>query len=223
MIDVLELLNEVAAFRGEEWESAVRGFWQDGYDAVREAAGDDIKVMIGDAFLGVNHWTNFLVPPRGHDVMMDFHEYQIFSDGELDRSVDDHIQFACGYTQTLPAFAAGNVWTVVGEWSNAITDCARWLNGRNVGARWDNTYSTDGRYHGSCDGYTGSYANFSDEYKQTLRRYFEVQIEIGERVQGWVFWTWKAEEADEWSYQRGLEGGWIPGDPADRMYPDICS
>ena len=54
LIDVLELLNEPAGFRGDAWESAVRGFWQDGYDAVREAAGEGMKVMIGDAFLGVN-------------------------------------------------------------------------------------------------------------------------------------------------------------------------
>ncbi|KAF5341865.1 hypothetical protein D9611_001867 [Ephemerocybe angulata] len=224
LIDVLELLNEAAGFRGDDWAAAIRKFWLDAYDAVRAAAGDGMKVMIGDAFLGVNSWTNFLVPPRGHDVLMDFHEYQIFSDGELDRSTDDHIRFACQYNDVLPAFAGGNIWTVVGEWSNAVTDCARWLNGRNVGARWDNTYSTTGgRYHGSCSGYTGSYTNFSDAYKEVLRRYFEVQIEIGERVQGWVFWTWKAEEADEWSYQKGLEGGWIPRDPTDRKYPNICS
>lgn len=33
----------------------------------------------------------------------------------------------------------------------------------------------------------------------------------------------QAEDADDWSYQRGLEGGWIPQDPTDRMYPNICS
>jgi hypothetical protein len=53
----------------------------------------------------------------------------------------------------------------------------------------------------------------------------------------------QAENADEWSYQKGLEGetllipkrtclmlsdapsqgGWIPRDPTDRLYPDICS
>lgn len=54
LIDVLELLNEPAGFRGDAWESAVRGFWEDGYDAVREVAGEEMRVMIGDAFLGVN-------------------------------------------------------------------------------------------------------------------------------------------------------------------------
>ena len=54
-------------------------------------------------------------------------------------------------------------------------------------------------------------------------RYYEAQVAIGEAIQGWVYWTWKVEDADDWSYQRGLEGGWIPQDPSDRMYPDICS
>ncbi|RXW25484.1 hypothetical protein EST38_g326 [Candolleomyces aberdarensis] len=54
MIDVLELLNEPAGFRGDDWASAIRQYWLDGYDAVRDAAGSEIKIMIGDAFLGVN-------------------------------------------------------------------------------------------------------------------------------------------------------------------------
>ena len=53
-VDVIELLNEAAGFRGDNWAATVRSFWADAYDAVRQAAGDDVKVMIGDAFLGVN-------------------------------------------------------------------------------------------------------------------------------------------------------------------------
>jgi len=53
-VSVIELLNEAAGFRGDDWASAVRQFWLDGYDAVREAAGQGVKVMIGDAFLTVN-------------------------------------------------------------------------------------------------------------------------------------------------------------------------
>lgn len=53
MVDVIELLNEPAGFLGDDWAGVVRQFWQDGYDAVREAAGAGIQVMIGDAFLGV--------------------------------------------------------------------------------------------------------------------------------------------------------------------------
>ncbi|TFK40345.1 glycoside hydrolase family 5 protein [Crucibulum laeve] len=225
MVDVVELLNEAAGFRGDDWAAVVRQFWLDGYGAVKQAAGQGIKVMIGDAFLGVNSWTNFLTHPGAQDVLMDFHEYQIFSDLELNRSFDDHVSFACGYMQSLSSYASSNLWTVVGEWSNAVTDCAQWLNGRGVGARWDGTWfpGPTSQVHGSCTNFTGSYQGFSGDYKTFLRRYWEVQVEIGENIQGWVFWTWKAENADEWSYQKGLEGGWIPQDPTNRLYPNICS
>ncbi|KAH6913081.1 glycoside hydrolase family 5 protein [Coprinopsis sp. MPI-PUGE-AT-0042] len=223
LIEVLELLNEPAGFRGEEWANVIRQYWLNGYDAVREAAGNNTRVMISDAFLGVNSWTSFLTSPRGEGVMMDFHEYQIFSHLELERSMQEHIDYACGYIDSLGSFTSSNIWTVLGEWSNAMTDCARWLNGRGVGARWDGTWFNTDQSHGSCEGYTGSYEGFSDEYKTFLRRYWEVQVEVGESIQGWIFWTWKAENADEWSYQKGLEGGWIPQDPTDRLYPDICS
>ncbi|KAL1738083.1 glycoside hydrolase superfamily, partial [Schizophyllum fasciatum] len=226
LVDVLELLNEGAGFRGDDWASAIRQFFRDGYEAVREEAGGDVKVMIGDAFLGVGSWDGFLTgSDGGQGVMMDYHMYQIFSNDELRRSNDEHIEFACTKKSELTNFASSNIWTVVGEWSNAPTDCTKWLNGRGIGARWDNTYTTDGsgEYFNTCANYTGSYDNFSDDYKDFLRRYWEVQVDIGESVSGWVYWTWKAENSDDWSYQKGLEGGWIPSDPSDRLYPNICS
>ncbi|KAF9532615.1 glycoside hydrolase family 5 protein [Crepidotus variabilis] len=223
-VGMIELLNEAAGFRGDDWANAVRQYWLDGYAAVRASGGQDVQVMIGEAFMGFDAWKNFLSYPGAQGVFMDYHEYQIFSHPELSRSYDDHINFACTYKPTLSTFSVTSLYTILGEWSNAITDCAKWLNGRWVGSRWDNTWypSSDTQYHGSCDGYTGSYQGWSDSYKQFLRKYFEVQVEVGEAGQGWVFWTWKTESADEWSYQKGLEGGWIPQNPTDRRYPNIC-
>ncbi|TRM64212.1 glycoside hydrolase family 5 protein [Schizophyllum amplum] len=225
MVDVLELLNEGGGFRGDDWASAIRGFFQDGYDIVRETAGNDVKVMIGDAFLGVGYWDGFLNSPDAQGTIMDYHMYQIFSNDELARSNDEHISFACTKKSELTSYANSNIWTIVGEWSNAPTDCTKWLNGRGVGARWDNSYATEGtgEYFNTCSNYTGSYDNFSDDYKDFLRRYWEVQVDVGESVSGWVYWTWKAENSDDWSYQKGLEGGWIPSDPDDRLYSNICS
>lgn len=71
LIDVFELLNEAAGFRNSQWASVVRGYWQDGYTAVRDAAGGGLKVMIGDAFLGVDSWDNFLQYPTAQGVLMD--------------------------------------------------------------------------------------------------------------------------------------------------------
>lgn len=226
MVDVIELLNEAAGFRGPDWQSTIRQFWLDGYATVRSAAGDRLAVMIGDAFMGLDSWTNFLTAPNGQNVFLDFHEYQIFSDLELNRTLPEHLSFACQYKSQLSSFASSNIWTVVGEWSTALTDCAQWLNGRGVGARWDETWFPDSNpdhfFHGSCNGWTGSWkgndggAGFSVDYRDMLRQYWEVQVEVGEAVQGWVYWTWKTENADDWSYQKGLEGGWIPQDPTDR-------
>ncbi|PIL35559.1 hypothetical protein GSI_02287 [Ganoderma sinense ZZ0214-1] len=222
MIDVLELLNEPGGFQSDI-ANVIPQFWKDGYDAVREAAGSSLKVMIGDAFLGVDNWDGFLAYPEAQGVLMDFHEYQIFNYDQIELSQDQHINYSCQVLDTLSNYAKSNLYTVSGEWSNAITDCAKWLNGRGVGARWDGTYQSNQPTLGSCDGYTGNMSTFSDDYKTFLRRYFESQVAIGEAVQGWIFWTWKAENADDWSYQKGLEGGWIPQNPIDRLYPNICA
>lgn len=52
-VDVIELLNEPAGFDGDTG-AVVRQFWSDGYNAVRAAIGGGVKIMIGDAFLGVS-------------------------------------------------------------------------------------------------------------------------------------------------------------------------
>jgi hypothetical protein len=43
-----------------------------------------------------------------------------------------------------------------------------------------------------------------------------------EKASGWIQWTWKTEGADEWSYSAGLQYGWIPSDPTQHIYPNIC-
>ena len=81
-------------------------------------------------------------------------------------------QHACTLVPDIVSFDRRNLWTVLGEWSAASTDCATYLNGRGVGARWDGTWfpNADTPVLGSCVGLTGDYANFSDEYKQFLRQ-----------------------------------------------------
>ncbi|KLO17187.1 glycoside hydrolase family 5 protein [Schizopora paradoxa] len=225
MVDVLELLNEAAGFEGAQWAAAIRQFFQDAYSEVRNVSRPDMKIMIGDAFLGVDSWQDFLTSPSAQGVLMDYHEYQIFSVPELQRTQDEHISFACSLIPDLSNFNNQNLWTVLGEWSAASTDCALWLNGRNVGSRWDGTWfpGPGSPVLGSCAGLTGDSGNFSSDYKTFLRKYWEVQVDIGESVQGWVWWTWKAENADEWDYQKGLAGGWIPQDPTEKLYPGLCS
>lgn len=37
-----------------------------------------------------------------------------------------------------------------------------------------------------------------------------------------TLYTGKTENADDWSWQAGLKGGWIPQDPTARAFPDPC-
>jgi len=217
-VDIIELLNEPAASLSPQWAQVIAQYWQEGYNVVRNVVGSDIKVMIGDGFLGVQNWTNFLTPPAAQGVMMDYHQYQVFTDAVLNLTWDGHIQFTCQMIPSFTSYEQSNLWTITGEWSTAITDCAS-----TTGIRWDGSIYPGAEYHGSCTNLTGSYQTFSPAYMTFLRQYWEAQADLGESIQGWLYWTWKTESADEWSYQKGLEGGWIPQNATQRLYPGICS
>jgi glucan 1,3-beta-glucosidase len=102
-----------------------------------------------------------------------------------------------------------------------MTDCAKYLNGRGIGSRYDGSYPGSTRV-GSCIGKTGSGASFSSSFKAFLNRSWEAQVVTYEKANGWIMWTWKAEQADEWSYSAGLQYGWIPRDPTALHNPGIC-
>lgn len=70
---------------------------------------------------------------------------------------------------------------VVGEWSGAITDCATWLNGVGIGARYDGSYYNTTRYStddlpiGSCKS-QNPIENWNETYKIDVRQFIESQI-----------------------------------------------
>jgi glucan 1,3-beta-glucosidase len=134
-------------------------------------------------------------------------------------SFDQHIQTTCNMASDL---TSAQLKVVVGEWAPAATDCAKYLNGRGIGSRYNGTYNDKSKGFGSCSGLTGKASTFSDSYKKFLRQFWEAQAITYEKTQGWIQWTWKAEIADEWSYQAGLANGWIPKNPTDFKYPEIC-
>lgn len=213
---IIEPLNEPAGFYGDDVLQVVKQYWEDSYGAIRSIPGTNAVVLIHDAFQTLDYWKDFMRREDGYDgVAMDTHIYQMFSSEEVARSDDEHIDAACEKKYSLSSF---HLWTIVGEWTAAPTDCAKYLNGRGVGARYDGTYPGSSRV-GDCGGKTGSALSFSPEYKVFLRKYWEAQVMA---YRNWIHWTWKAESADDWSYQAGLLGGWIPRNVTERLYPSIC-
>ncbi|PIL31368.1 hypothetical protein GSI_06067 [Ganoderma sinense ZZ0214-1] len=222
VVSVIAPLNEPAGFDGPNVLSAVRQYWYDSYGNIRFPYGtteqSNTLVLLHDAFQPLSYWDGFQTPPAWQGVAMDTHIYQMFSQDEVSRTNAQHISAACAYASSLSSF---DLWVIVGEWTPAATDCAKYLNGRGVGARYDGTMAGADRV-GSCSGLTGSASGFSASYKTFLRQYWEAQTSTYEQGAGWIQWTWKAENADEWSYQAGLKNGWIPQDPTQRQYPNIC-
>ncbi|KAJ7897187.1 glycoside hydrolase family 5 protein [Mycena olivaceomarginata] len=218
VVPIIAPLNEPAGFLGNNWLSVIKQYWRDSYDNIRHPDGtsqsSNTLLLIHDAFQSLSYWNNFLEKPAYEGVAMDTHSYTIFSQEEEEMSMSDHIQTVCAKQGELSSF---ELWIIVGEWTPAHTDCAKYLNGRGSGSRYDGSHSGSTRV-GSCTGLTGKASSFSSSYKTFLRQFWEAQVISYEKGQG----TWKAENADEWSYQAGLANGWIPENPTNLKYPRIC-
>ncbi|KAH9486278.1 Glucan 1,3-beta-glucosidase [Psilocybe cubensis] len=213
----------IAPLNDDQLLSVTRQYWYDSYGNIRFPFGtsqqSNIVVMIHDAFQPLSYWSNFMPSPQWQGVIIDTHIYQMFSQALVSQTNAQHISTACGQLSSL---SNSPLWTVVGEWTPAPNDCAKYLNGRGTGSRYEGTLSGSTRV-GSCTGLTGKASGFSSSYKTFLRQYWEAQTQTYEKGnQGWIQWTWKAEAADEWSYQAGLANGWIPQNPTNYQFPNIC-
>lgn len=135
----------------------------------------DTVELIHDAFQGLPYWTDFMRPPAFQGVAIDTHIYQVFSDAENARSQQEHIDSACANGPELANFNKNQLWSIVGEWTPAMTDCARYLNGRGIGSRYDGSYDGE-KAVGSCSGKTGSISDLSSSYKTFLRKMYEAQV-----------------------------------------------
>lgn len=194
-VAAIELVNEPMGSSLDM--DTVRQFYMDGWGDLKDS---NVAITFHDAFQGVNSWNDW--GSGMWYLLEDTHHYEVFDSGSLQMSASDHVSSACGFGSQM---ATNNKWTIAGEWSGAATDCAQWLNGRGVGARYDGTYNKDGQgssYIGSCDGkYSGTVEGLSTADKDNLKSFIEAQIVAFEKAAGWIFWTWKNEAAPEWHFQ----------------------
>ena len=168
----------------------------DGYNLLKNS---NVAITLHDAFLGIDSWNNFA--PGLPYLVLDTHHYEIFDSGSLAWSPATHVSTACGFANQL---LATNKWTICGEWTGAMTDCAKWLNGLGVGARYDGTFSAGSSFIGSCAGKSvGTVAGLSATDKTNIGRFIEAQLDAYEKSYnaGWIFW-----------YVRGSKSCWIFGD-----------
>ena len=217
VVTMIQLMNEPAGFYPEVLP-VIQDYYQRSYWIIK-GVSSRLLIALHDAFKPLAQWSTSTHVPSPENTIMDTHIYQIFNDHQVTMTWEEKIKATCDQGNELASYTArqDGFRTYVGEWTTSFTDCAKWLNGRGVGARLDGTRAGS-QFLMSCDEITGTMDKFSDDYKTWLRRYWDAQTIAFERGNGWVYWTWKAEIADEWSYSKGLEGGWIPKNPTEHMY-----
>lgn len=201
--------------------SQLKQFYYDGWGNVRDFNGDT-AVVIHDAFLDVqSYWNGFMNQQSGvNHVILDTHIYQIFTDDTISKKPCDHIRAAC---DAGPKVKGADKWTIVGEWTGAQTDCAKWLNGLGKGARYDGTLAGSQGYYGDCQTkYQGTVDGLLQVDKINLAYYVEAQLDAYEQHSGWIFWCWKTESAPEWNFRDLTRAGLIPQPLTSRKYPAQC-
>jgi glucan 1,3-beta-glucosidase len=97
----------------------------------------------------------------------------------------------------------------VGEWTGAMTDCAKYLNGYGRGARYDGTLPGSA-YINQC-GFQNDINQWNQTFRDDTARYIEAQIAAYEaKTQGWFWWNFKTEGAAEWDAFRLIDAGVFP-------------
>ncbi|CAI9630229.1 glycoside hydrolase family 5 protein [Alternaria burnsii] len=201
----IELVNEPALYNGLN-RDVLAQFYRDGYGQIREVS--DTPVILSDGFVAPNTWNGFLTPSDANavNVAMDHHDYQVFDSNLLRMSPADHVGYTCSNSES---YNGADKWTFVGEWTGAMTDCAKYLNGYGRGARYDGTFSGSS-YIGSC-AWQNNLSTWPASYKDDSRRYIEAQIQAFEsKTQGWFWWNFKTEGAAEWDAFRLIDAGVFP-------------
>ncbi|KAK6978188.1 glycoside hydrolase family 5 protein [Favolaschia claudopus] len=215
VVGMFGIVNEAREIKiGQDQLSA---FYLEAHNMIRSITGIGTGpyISIHDGFLAVSAWSGFL--PGSDRIVMDTHPYFAFSGNPQTEPIS---------TGTDPDDAGGqwprlacNSWgsslnnsrknfgvTIAGEFSNGYNDCGLFLNGVN------GTHS----FGGDCDDWQDS-SNWDDGTKAGVKAFAMASMDA---LGDWFFWTWKIGPALDgvvrsplWSYQLGLENGWIPTDP----------
>ncbi|QDS75863.1 hypothetical protein FKW77_001658 [Venturia effusa] len=184
------------------------------FDIVKGNGVNAVQIF-SEGMRGFQAW-NGKMTGYGDSLAMDVHEYTLFDPYTLAFKHAERVAFACDALRSQIAAASNPA--MVGEWSQADTDCTKWLNGVGSGARWNGTFygslapacpTKDTKC--SCDKANADPSTFTSDYKNFLQHWAEAQMYAYEKSSwGWFYWTWKTEDAPLWSYQAALEGGFMP-------------
>ena len=220
-LDGIAILNEPAAWDEALWTEIRDDFHFRAYDAVRKYLPDPgkFRVVIQQAFRNPGDFDGYMSENDGYyNVALDMHNYHAFGGwNDVAQQPDgwqQNLAAACDYPnyighQTLNTFT--------GEWSLAVTDCQKYLDGG-----YANPYDPVA-INSTCEYYDSDFDNFPPEYISFLRDFMLAQMDAYEQAwDGWYFWTAKTEDncAPEWDYLFLARNGIAPLNLCNR--PTYC-
>lgn len=221
----IEILNEPYGSRIDL--DSLREFYHEAFTYLRYTLKRDTNIVLQSAFMPRHYWDNFMTGDDGSQgIIFDHHDYVCYTPGKYNATLEEKTQLVCkwGWDSVFESH-----WSVVGEWSSAITDCAHWLNGVGRGHRYDGSLPlniTDPNslpypYSGSCEN-SQNWDAWSEQNKSDHRALVEAQMDAFDLRGGWIYWCWKTENQLEWDLQRLLGYGIFPQPLTDRKFPRKC-
>ncbi|KAF8902804.1 glycoside hydrolase family 5 protein [Gymnopilus junonius] len=204
LVPLFGIVNEPLI--GEIGMDVITSFNLEAHDIIRNITGlgegNGPYIVIHDGFQPLSDFNNYL---QGSDrVILDTHPYFSFGGISLAPIGVDGDDGLPGGEWPLNARMNFGV-TLAGEFSASPNNCGLFLVG--VGQN-----STDPQ----CPEYD-DWTNYNCTMKQGIQNFVMASMDA---LGDWFFWTWKVGPAQSgvvetpgWSYQLGLENGWIPTDP----------
>jgi aryl-phospho-beta-D-glucosidase BglC (GH1 family) len=215
LIPIFGIVNE--ALLTTIGQTVLTSFYLEAHNTIRTitgfGAGNGPYIAIHDGFnLGV--WANFL--PGFDRMMLDTHPYLAFNGQPNTAPVvtDDGLgepggtwpSQACTWGSTVNTSQTTFGVTISGEFSSSYTECGLFLSG----------VQDETTVQGDCVPFI-QWQNWNQTFKEGILDFTLAEMDA---LQNWWFWTWKVGnssagtvESPLWSYQLGLQNGWIPTDP----------
>lgn len=196
IVTSLEIVNEPFAFVIDL--NDLEEFYMTAYATAR-AKGVTANLYFHDGFLPISSWNWFMNDSSIFpNITIDHHLYEIFSEHQIALNIDQHIKNVEDQGRAMSHEPRNRI---VGEFSGAITDCTKYINGVGMGARYDGTFANT-KWVGSCANHT-DYESWSDKFKDDTKRFIKAQFDTFEaKGDGWIFWCFKTENSIEWDFKR---------------------
>lgn len=208
VVPMLSLVNEVQS--SVNGEGILGSFYNEAYRVIREAtgygAGNGPFLVIHEGFVGVERWIDFM--PGADRMVIDHHPYKAFTPSAYELPWSQQLSDVCGWGRPTVASNNGFGLTIGGEWSLAVNDCGKWLNGIGLDANYNG---------GECTAFE-DWRNYDEAMKTNLRNQC---LGTMDALRNYFFWTLKISNSTEmgyptsaqWHYRLGWQEGWIPKDP----------